>query len=317
MKKVIPILFLLSLFALPEANAQRWKKYRHEVYGGIGASGFLGEVGGGNGAARDLFLDLDGKASRYCLTAGYRYKLYEAVSVRGMLTGGQINGSDNLAGDIWRKSRNLSFRSPIVELAGVGELYFIREKIGSRYKVRGIKGVFGNNFSAYLFGGLGGFFFSPSAKFVGNATYPGDNKWYGLRKLGTEGQGFNGNKRYLPMSVAIPLGIGAKFNINRNYALSLEVGYRYTFTDYIDDVSTVYSDPADLIANNGASGNAAAWFGNPAIPQTKPNGEIIIAGAGNYTGGQRGDPTTNDTYLFATLCLNYKFISKKTNRPKF
>ena len=116
------------------------------------------------------------------------------------------------------------------------------------------------------------------------------------------------------------MGVGAKFNINRKYALGLELGYRYTFTDYLDDVSTVYASPSDIIAANGDKGAAAAWFSNPAIAVLRPEDNVWVLAGGSKTGAtgyQRGDPTTNDTYLFLQLCLNYKFISKKTNRPKF
>lgn len=302
------------LLPLHEAKAQRWKKYRHEVYGGIGATGFLGEVGGGDGPARDLLLDLDGKASRYCITGGYRYKLTEVLSARGGLTYGQIYGSDALTTAFDRRSRNLTFRSPIVELSGVTELYFVREKIATKYKVRGIKGALGSSISAYVFTGLAAFWYNPRGQFVGNATYVGDNKWYSLRKLGTEGQGLNGEKKYSPVSVSIPMGIAAKYSISREMSLSMEFGYRYAFTDYMDDVSGEYYDPIAIQAEHG---DAAAWFSNPAVPVVKDNGDVFLAGGNNAIGQQRGDKTTNDTYLFAVLALNYKFISKKTNRPKF
>ena len=153
------------------------------MHGGIGATSFLGELGGGEGVGRALFLDLDWKVSRYLITGGYRYKLSEFASVRGNLTYGRLTGNDALAGDKFRRSRNLSFRSPLIELVALGEVYFIREKLNSRYCVRGIKGPLGTSLSAYLSGVFWGFFFNPKAKFVGDATYPGDNMWCALQPL--------------------------------------------------------------------------------------------------------------------------------------
>ena len=316
--RLLTILLITTTFLLTqESQAQRWKKYRHEIQAGVGATSFLGELGGGDGPGRDLFSDVDGRSSRYLFTGGYRFKLAEFASVRGNLTYARLRGDDALAGDVHRQSRNLSFKSPLIELTAVGEVYFIREKLNSRYKVRGIKGALGSSLSAYVFGGLGGFFFNPRAKFVGNATYAGDNKWYSLQSLGTEGQGQSGNRKpYSRINMCIPMGIGAKYNITRTVAISLEYGFRYTFTDYIDDVSGVYADPAKVKAANGGDGDAAAYFANPSVA-VQDGDKVIYKGRRGFIGEQRGNSNSNDTYMFLTLALNYKFVSKKTNRPKF
>jgi hypothetical protein len=38
-------------------------------------------------------------------------------------------------------------------------------------------------------------------------------------------------------TVLIPYGIGIKYNIGGKFSLAADMGYRYTFTDYLDDVS--------------------------------------------------------------------------------
>lgn len=309
---IIAALFLTS----SHADAQRWKRYRHEAWGGFGGTNFMGELGGGEGEARDLFLDFDPQSSRFVFTGGYRYKLDEIFSFRGGLAYARIYGSDEFAGDPFRRSRNLSFRSPIVELTAMGEVYFIREKTTNRYRVRGIKGAFGSGLSAYITAGLGGFWFNPRAQFNG--------KWYSLQPMKTEGQGLpNGPDEYRRISMCIPMGIGARYSINRNISISLEYGFRYTFTDYMDDVSTRYYDPTAIANANGGinseTGQAAAYFSNPAVQVELEDGTEWVTGGPKpwTTREQRGDYTTNDTYMFAILALNYKFTSKKTNRPKF
>jgi hypothetical protein len=275
-------------------------------------------LGGGEGAGRDLFLDFDGKASRYLITAGYRYKLAEFASLRGNLTYGRLAGNDAFSGQKHRRSRNLSFRSPLIELSAVGEVYFVREKVSSRYRVRGIRGALGSSMSAYAFGGIGGFYFNPRSQFVGNTTYPGDNKWYSLQPLGTEGQGQPGQPdKYKRVSLCLPMGVGVKFNLNRTMAITFEYGFRYTFTDYIDDVSGDYYNPALIAAANGSKGNAAAYFSDPKIVVETDDGPYILGDGRPIVNEQRGNPNSNDTYMFAVLALNYKFISRKTNRPKF
>ena len=128
MRLLIILLITITFLLAQESQAQRWKKVRHEIQAGVGATSFLGELGGGDGPGRDLFYDVDGRASRYLITGGYRFKLAEFASVRGNLTYARLRGDDALAGDPHRQSRNLSFKSPLIELAAVGEVYFIREK---------------------------------------------------------------------------------------------------------------------------------------------------------------------------------------------
>ena len=75
----------------------------------------------------------------------------------------------------------------------------------------------------------------------------------------------------------------------------MEVGFRKLFTDYLDDVSTTYVDPADLLAARGQVAVDMSYrvddVGNPVYP-TK--------GAG------RGGPNHNDTYYFTGLHLTYR-----------
>ncbi|MEX2595822.1 MAG: outer membrane beta-barrel protein [Salibacteraceae bacterium] len=313
-----PLLFTLIfiLFLATIADAQRWKRYRHEIYGGAGASNFLGELGGGEQEAQDLFMDFNIQSSRYVLTGGYRFKLNEVVSLRGGLTYARIYGSDEFSGDPHRRSRNLTFRSPVIELAALGEVFFIREKTSNRYRVRGIRGSLGSGLSAYVHGGLAGVYFNPRAEYNG--------KWYSLQPLGTEGQGLPGGPdKYSRITLALPMGIGAKYSINRNVSLTLEYTFRLTFTDYMDDVSTTYYDPVAIANANGGlgtnDGDAAHYLSNPAIPVEKEDGTEFLAGGVQpwETAQQRGDATTNDSYMFVVLGINYKFTSRKTNRPKF
>jgi hypothetical protein len=113
------------------------------------------------------------------------------------------------------------------------------------------------------------------------------------------------------------MGIFAKYNLSRTMAISLEYGFRFTFTDYIDDVSGYIYDPAKIKAANGGNGDAAAYFSNPTTTVDTDEGPFILANGRNIVGQQRGNAQSNDTYMFTVLALNYKFVSKKTNRPKF
>ncbi len=78
---------------------------------------------------------------------------------------------------------------------------------------------------------------------------------------------------------------------------------RKTFTDYIDDVSTRYYDPALIAAKRGPS---AAFLSDPSI------GTDL-----NYTnvGRQRGNPTTKDWYNFSGIALTIKLKQKGKTCP--
>ena len=75
-----------------------------------------------------------------------------------------------------------------------------------------------------------------------------------LRPLRTEGQGMPGDTMfapgttYGPVAICIPMGIGIKKAFNGNGGIKLEFGFRFTNTDYLDDVSGNYYDWA---ANGG------------------------------------------------------------------
>ena len=126
-------------------------------------------------------------------------------------------------------------------------------------------------------------------------------KKYYLKPLSTEGQGLPGypdKKTYSLTQLAIPFGGGVKFAVTDNLHLGLEVGFRKLFTDYLDDVSTTYADPADLLVARGQLAVDMSYrgddVGNPIYP---------AKGAG------RGGPNYNDTYYFTGLHLTYRLAA--------
>ena len=79
MKRIV-FLSLIVFVLLPNfADAQRWKRYRRQIVGGIGVTNFLGDLGGANAIGRDGFVDLDFGATRPSLFVGYRYQLNGAI----------------------------------------------------------------------------------------------------------------------------------------------------------------------------------------------------------------------------------------------
>src|ERR1041385_3167279 len=166
----------------------------------------------------------------------YRHNFNCRLAVAGSLLFGSVQGIDARSSSYEQQQRNLSFRSSIYELGARAEFNFIEYKIGDDKA----------SFTPFMFLGVAGFNFNPKASF--------GNQWVALQPLKTEGQ----SKGYLKTQVSIPFGAGMRINLAKRIGLLAEWGMRKTFTDYIDDVSGYYADPATLYANGGALAVAVA-----------------------------------------------------------
>ena len=264
------------------------KAQYYEIGGFMGMSNYFGDLQATHMEPTEFNL-------AYGLFA--RINLNRHLSGKVSFTRGQISGNDfNSDTPSGRRQRNLSFDSKIYELAITGEFNFIP------YDIRN------NKIAAfYVFGGISGFYFNPTAEL--------DGKQYYLRDLGTEGQYLEGSgvKPYSKFQIAIPMGVGTKFNLNYRSNIGIEVGFRKTFTDYLDDVSSVYPD---IDALDEVDPIAAA------LSYRKPEYyEVNQKALGNPEGQGRGNPLKMDWYFFmgATLSVNlgsYKDM-EYTNRFKY
>ncbi|HLG03069.1 MAG TPA: DUF6089 family protein [Bacteroidia bacterium] len=199
----------------------------------------------------------------------YRHNFNNRLALAGSLLFGSIQGIDARSSSYEQQQRNLSFRSNLYELAGRWEFNFIEYKIGDDR----------HQFTPFMFLGGALYYFDPKASF--------GNQWVPLQPLKTEGQ----TKPYMRYQVSIPFGAGIRANLAKNIGLVIEWGLRKTFTDYLDDVSTVYADPNILYANGGSIAVAIAdRSGN----------------AATNVGRQRGNPRTKDWYSFAGITLTFQ-----------
>lgn len=308
------VLFLVFTACVFTSNAQRWKGYRYEVLFGIGATSFLGELGGANYIGTHQFRDLEWRATRPAATVGLRYRLDEYFALRPAFYYGYVVGKDKWTKEPYRNYRNLSFGSNILELSVVLEWSFMKEQMGKKYRLKNVKGKRGKEIYVFIFAGAGGFYYHPTAK---------DSKGtrQNLRKLHTEGQStkkltlVDSRKQYSGFSMAFPVGLAFKYIINKKWSVTLEYGLRQTLTDYIDDVSSTYVDPNVLRKQEGAKGEKAVEMadrsnnGDPHGPTSWPY--FSAAGA------ERGDPRYTDSYMFLNITLNYKLKSARSNLPKF
>lgn len=201
-------------------------------------------------------------------------------------TFGKISGNDAVAESAGLRRRNLSFQSSIIELSAVGEF----NPLGSN--------SLGRRFKPYLYGGIAIFHFNPEANYSGQLVE--------LQPLGTEGQGMDGfDAKYRLTQFAVPLGIGARYQVTERINIGFDIGLRKTFTDYLDDVSGSYVNYNDLLAGNG---QLAAALGNRQGELTETNEPVILD-----TGAQRGNDAKQDWYYTAGVTVSYQFSGNKRN----
>jgi len=299
----------LNLSSQNFARPGDWKKFRKEIFISVGTANFLGDLGGRDAIGTDYSpVDIELSETRTAFGLGYRYKVFRWFNVVTKFNYLIVRGDDALTNEPFRHNRNLNFKSNIFELSGRIELGWQSNKAGNRYGIKRTltRRMKNNNHSIFLFAGGAGFYFNPKGR-----TPSGH--YVKLRPLHTEGQGLpNGPEQYNNYSIAIPLGIYYKATINKQWTVGVELGYRKTFTDYIDDVSTTYYDKATLEANYGT---LSAQMADPSL------GEIYGASLPDAVGNaaQRGD-AQKDAYVSLEVTVGYIFKQKRKRarlRSKF
>ena len=297
------IMFISSSFIFSQTQSGAWKRDRNKVYAGIGITNFLGELGGANkiGSKNFSLRDFDFPSIRPCIGVGYLYVINRFMEVKSGINWGYIGGADKNTTETYRNNRNLSFRSMILEFESQVEFYMNFSRSGHRYNLSGVKGIGAYSFTPYLFIGVGGFYFNPKAKY--------DGKWYSLHKLHTEGQGMVATRsNYHLFQFCIPFGLGLRYQIDKSWGIGIEFGFRKTFTDYVDDVSTTY---VDIQALRDAGGDVAAELANPSPTKNDPSNTLYKS---TLPGQQRGNPKNDDSYMFGIVhvyyTLNQGFLPK-------
>jgi hypothetical protein len=207
------------------------------------------------------------------------YELRDQLMLRGGFTYAVVGGADRYSDNAEAIKRNLSFETSITEFSLIGE-YYLNNLNDRRY-------------SPYAFAGLAIYHFNPYA-FNGSS-----NKIF-LKPLSTEGQGLPGypsRNSYSLTQAAIPFGGGLKFVVTEKIRIGVEVGFRKLFTDYLDDVSSFYADPNDLLAAKGQLSVDMSYRGDEL-----PNGDPAYPAKSI----QRGNQKSKDLYYFTGIHLTYR-----------
>lgn len=282
-----------STFDAQHLNTQQnWAVNRHELSLGFGATGFLGDLGGADQAVSDYSLkDIDFNSSHLGGSFSYRYRFHRNFATSTMIHAGMLQGSDVFTAESVRNMRNLSFRSFFTMVSQRIEIILLaNERVGrNRRSGRYID----HNEQLYVVGGVGGMYFNPKTRYQGS--------WITLHDKHTEGQGLSGGPApYKRITATVPLGAGFRMGIGPLWRIGLEITYVKTFSDYIDDVSGKYYDPAMIEASYGPD---AAYLSNPS-----ENPEAFNPGS------QRGGKQ-KDAFFYANIMLTRNITYKsRSNR---
>jgi len=217
------------------------------------------------------------------LSLGYHYHFGNGLAVRGELGYYRVKNDDKFQEQLTKRQRNLSFNSKVISVGAQLEFHIL--ELLSRSKEKKV-------ISPYGLIGVGIFYFNPTTEYQGETI--------DLRPLGTEGQGRDGNPDiYKPFNVEIPFGGGLKFGLTESIAISIEGVMRYTFTDYLDDVSTLYPNYESLLDENGSLAAALSERVDEYL------GEVEGSQNFRFEGIQRGSPDVKDYYSSVMVRLHF------------
>lgn len=251
----------LFLAVIVTAEAQSFYSIRRDrsliATAGLNTSTYYGDL-------KDNSDVIDAKPS---ISLGLMTSLTRFVYVRSEFSWVTLSGKDEESSDEGKTTRNLSFTSSNFEFNVTGVFNMIAHR--GRFYQR-------PNYNLYGFIGVGALYFNPKGTLNGEK--------YALQPLQTEGV------KYSRFAFVIPFGGGIKAKMTPFINLNLEVGWRKTFTDYLDDVSTTFIDNAsfsDPIARK--------------LADRRPEIGLPILEAGH----KRGDPTAKDVYMLLTIKAEY------------
>lgn len=267
------LVFLAFLFTqLSTGRAQLLESFVHtgEIGFGVGMAHYFGDLNPG------------GRINRPKPSVGlfFRKQVNNYVGVRISGEYAFLGYSDVYSENPAQRQRNLSFNSNVWELGVSGDFSFFRFQPGFE----------GYRFTPYVGLGIGVFSYDPYA-FLGGEKYL-------LRPLGTEGQGsalYPERKPYSPVALAIPFTLGIKYALSTKVNVFAEIVYRFTTTDYLDDVSSTYAPDAF-----------------PPLPDGSPSAAFLLQDRSYETGSligvkgrQRGNSLKADAFANFKIGLSF------------
>lgn len=305
---------------------------KDKVYNAVGISlnafNYYGDL-----APRPSVFSTDIKFTRPALGVSFSHRFGPRYTITGSFMYGTLSGNDKESADqtdtesgLARYKRNLHFRNRIKELSVVASLDLFENMATYISRVK---------WTPYAYAGITVLHHNPKAEapefLLDGSPNPKAGEWVALQPLGTEGQHAQlrptdvnyGVKPYKLIQPAIPFGLGLRFRVNEVIDVAGELGFRYLFTDYIDDVSKNYVD-LGVFGNNELakamsyrSSETGLYPTMPEVSEVDGRTYNLVPGYGKeYPENMRGHDTDKDVYMVTTIKLTY-IVGKTFHRAKF
>lgn len=286
-KKAFLFIFI-AVAAFTKSNAQLMDAFVHEGEFGVsvGAGHYFGDLTAG--------MKIFNAKPKFAGGIFFRKQFNNYVGLKIAANYAFVGYADKYTGfkdNVVQKKRNLSFNSNIWELSVSGDFNFFRFQPGfEEYR-----------FTPYVSLGIGAFAYDPYA-------YLNGEKYY-LRPIGTEGQQDKTNypnlQPYGTMAICFPVGFGLKYSINEKINVFAETVFRFTTTDYLDDVSGNYAPDAFPVDANGA----------PSVGFLLQDRSYEWGTPFGIKGRQRGNSKQKDSYITSTIGISFNIGSYRC--PKY
>lgn len=211
MRKLTTSLFIL-LPLLAVAQTYPW-----EIGGAVHITSYQGDL-------HESELNLGQYNPRAAVSIHLRRNVSNLVIIRLNALVGQLAGADSSFSEpAWRKVRNISFTSPLVEFTALGEFYpFGIFRIKTDGKRRAV--------APFLTGGVGAAYTNPKVDW---------NDEFGNGEVDVLDAQFDKAAKINRFNISVPFGAGVRFALSTRSTLGLEAVMRPTFSDYVDGVSRV------------------------------------------------------------------------------
>lgn len=213
------------------------------------------------------------------------YRFAPMLSVRGEVWKDNLSGLDAESKNGANRIRNLNFNTRLYEVSVAGIYSILNPEL--------------HRVSPYLFGGLAVFRINPY-------THDAAGTQYFLYPLSTEGQGmaqYPDKKEHRLYHFSIPFGGGLQCAVQDKWTIGFEMGFRVSFSDYIDDVSGRFVEPLLLQQARGDKAVELSYRsdeltgGNPLYPRA---------------GSLRGNSDANDWYYNTVVRFQYRLFGQST-----
>mgnify|MGYP001475003025 FL=1 len=147
-KKILSLGLILSFFlpilidAQGYYNRYEYRRKRHEINFGAGATNCLTDLGGADAIGSGFLWDMDIAKTSYVGQFSYVYWVASKFAFRGNLSYSKLSGDDAQTQEFYRNNRQLNFETNLVEGSVMMEVVLRNVRTGNRYNLKTPAGKF-------------------------------------------------------------------------------------------------------------------------------------------------------------------------------